>query len=144
MATFRKRANRWQVQVRRRGFPPRSKTFDQRRDAERWATLQERDYDLLESRGEVASVALDATVGQLLARYRTTVVSKKRCAYSETYLVAALERRDIASFSVRSLKPDHVVGYAIISSLLTGMIKMPSKPASRSCNVCPRTSALKP
>jgi integrase len=111
MATFRKRANRWQVQVRRRGFAPRSKTFDQRRDAERWATLQERDYDLLESRGEVASAALDVTVGGLLARYRTTMVSKKRCAYSETYIVAAMERRDIASFSVRSLKPDHVVAY---------------------------------
>ena len=111
MATIRKRGDRWQIQVRRKGFTTRSKTFAQRRDAERWGVLQERDFDLLESRGEVASIALDVTVRELLERYRTTVVSKKRCAYTETYLVAAMEKRPIGRIGARALKADDVVGY---------------------------------
>lgn len=111
LATIRKRGDRWQVQVRRKGFATRSKTFAQRRDADRWAVLQERDFDLLESRGEVASVVLDATVQELLERYRTTVVSNKRCAYTEAYLVAAMERRPIGLIKARALRTDDVVCY---------------------------------
>jgi hypothetical protein len=37
MASFRKREGKWQVQIRRRGQPPLSKTFRRRSDAEFWA-----------------------------------------------------------------------------------------------------------
>lgn len=111
MATFRRRGERWQVQVRRKGFPARSNTFDQRRDAERWATLQERDFDLLESRGEVGAIVPDLSVAELLTRYRLTVVPKKRCAYSESCLVAAIEGRPIGALRLRSLSQADIVRY---------------------------------
>lgn len=112
MPTFRKRGNRWQVQVRRKGFSGRSNTFDQRRDAERWATSQEREFDLLESRGETQPVPpADYTVSDLLARYRETVVPLKRSAYSESYLVAAIARRPIGRRPVRMLRPEDVSRY---------------------------------
>ncbi len=111
MATFRKRGSRWQIQVRRKGFRARSKTFDQRRDAERWATLQERDFDMLESRGETDSAVPDMSVGELLSRYRLTVVPRKRCAASEAYLVAAMERREIARLQVGILTTGNVAAY---------------------------------
>lgn len=41
MATIRKRATTWQVQVRRKGFPPISGTFATKAEAEAWGRLQE-------------------------------------------------------------------------------------------------------
>ena len=37
MATIRKRLDKWQVQVRRKGFKVESRTFHRRADAEEWA-----------------------------------------------------------------------------------------------------------
>lgn len=111
MATLRKRGDHWQVQVRRKGFKPRSKSFAQRKDAERWGTLQERDMDLTESRGEAEGASIDLTLGELLARYRTTVVPTKRARETERYLVAAIERRSIAKLRVRALKAADVTAY---------------------------------
>jgi len=37
MASIRKRGDRWQAQVRRKGSKPLSKTFKLKADAERWA-----------------------------------------------------------------------------------------------------------
>lgn len=45
MATIRKLRGRWQAQVRRRGVPPRAKSFDKRTDAERWARDLEGEAD---------------------------------------------------------------------------------------------------
>ena len=45
MATIRKLRDRWQAQVRRRGVPPRAKSFDKRSDAERWARELEAEAD---------------------------------------------------------------------------------------------------
>jgi hypothetical protein len=45
VATIRKRNGQWQVQVRRRGFDPVSKTFTTRQDATGWARLIEAEMD---------------------------------------------------------------------------------------------------
>jgi hypothetical protein len=37
MATFRKRGNKWQVQVRRKNQPSISRSFNQKFDAQCWA-----------------------------------------------------------------------------------------------------------
>ena len=47
MATIRKRNSRYQVQVRRRGHPPQSKTFFERKDAQAWARQMEANPDRL-------------------------------------------------------------------------------------------------
>lgn len=77
MAAIRKRGDNWQVQVRRRGFAPLSRTFSQRRDAERWGVLKEREFDLLESQGQVGAKACDLNVGDLLERYCDQVLLKR-------------------------------------------------------------------
>ena len=48
MATVRKRGDRWQVQVRRQGFSPTSRTFQLRADALTWARQMEAQADRLE------------------------------------------------------------------------------------------------
>lgn len=37
MATISKLRGKWQAMVRRKGLAPRSKSFDKRTDAEKWA-----------------------------------------------------------------------------------------------------------
>ncbi len=46
MGTIRKRGDyQFQAQVRRAGYPPQSKTFDARKDAEKWVRALEREMD---------------------------------------------------------------------------------------------------
>src|ERR1035438_7778866 len=45
MATIRQLRGRWQAMVRRRGVPPRCKSFDKRTDATRWARELEAEAD---------------------------------------------------------------------------------------------------
>jgi len=96
MATIRKRGAKWQVQVRRGGFAPLSKSFTHQRDAERWGVLKERELDVLESQGMAGAKACDLTVAELLKRYRLEVIPKKRSPYREACMVASLEKRDFA------------------------------------------------
>jgi hypothetical protein len=72
MATIRKLRGRWQAQMRRRGIPPRAKSFNKRIDAERWARDLEAEAD---RSGWVADtrVAEKTTLGELLGRYANEV-----------------------------------------------------------------------
>ena len=45
MASIRKRGARWQVQIRRQGYPQLIKSFQTREDAMRWARLRETELD---------------------------------------------------------------------------------------------------
>jgi integrase len=111
MATVRKRGLKWQVQVRRRGFDAASRSFAQQRDAERWGVMKEREFDLLESQGRSGSKACDVSVKDLLVRYRTTVVPKKRSASRESYMVAALERASFTSLRADKLNSRQIASY---------------------------------
>ena len=69
MATFRKRSDKWQVRIQRKGLPDLAKTFESRRDAESWARQLEAEMDrgAYLDRGE----AERSTLGDLLRRYRS-------------------------------------------------------------------------
>ncbi|MEM5405114.1 hypothetical protein [Paraburkholderia unamae] len=70
MATIRQRNDRWQAIVKRQGYPAQSKTFTLKKDAEKWARLQER---LIDSGEWIESPQdLQATLGELLDRYAVT------------------------------------------------------------------------
>lgn len=108
MACIRKRGDRWQCQVRRQGFEPRSKTFAQRKDAERWGVLQERDLDELESRGQTARVLdCDLELAVALDRHAKLVRAKS----GDHYLLAAIRRRPIATKRLDRLTRTHFIKY---------------------------------
>jgi len=108
MACIRKRGDRWQCQVRRRGFEPRSKTFAQRKDAERWGVLQERDLDELESRGETAhEIRCDLELADALDRHAALVKPKS----GDHYLLTAMKRRPIAKRRLDGLNRTHFIRY---------------------------------
>lgn len=94
MATIRKRGQRYQVQVRRRGQKPVSKSFLSRADALVWARRTEARAD----RGELFAAHSDLiTVGDLLRRYETEVASKKKAYPVERYILSLMRRDPLAS-----------------------------------------------
>ena len=103
MASIRKRGDSWQARVSRHGFPPESKTFPNKTDAERWCRAVETAMD---SRQFVSTREAEATTfGDLLKRYRETVTPSKRGAIEEAFRLKALERRKMARLAVVNVTP---------------------------------------
>jgi integrase len=88
VATIRKRNGQWQVQVRRRGFDPVSKTFQTRHDAAGWARQIEAEIDrnVYVPRKGAESV----TVKALTDRYLQEVAPQKRSYRAMRYDLLAL------------------------------------------------------
>lgn len=80
----------WQVKIRRKGYPPVSRSFVRRVDAERWARQAEAEMD----RG--AYVSLDeahrATLSELLDRYAIEVATQYRGRHWQSALRVLGER----------------------------------------------------
>lgn len=92
MATIRKRNGKYQVQVRRQGCAPISKTFLKLDDAKAWARWTEVEADQVGLPADPRVLA-KTTVGMILERYRDEIVVKKRGREIETLIVNALLRQ---------------------------------------------------
>ena len=109
MATFRKRGNKWQVQVRRKGRTV-SKTFGQRTDALRWANEIEAEADrhgLTDNRRVLEGL----TVSNLLNRFRDEVVPNRRCSKIETLVINAFLRHPLAHTRLSLLSSEGFASY---------------------------------
>jgi integrase len=92
MAYIEQRKTGWLVQVRRKGMPSISRTFDLKADAEAWAREVERELQ----RGNLAVLRQDAqriTVAEVAARYAEQVTAHKR-----DHSAAAMVRRAVERF----------------------------------------------
>lgn len=110
MATLRKRNGKWQVQVRRQGHSPVSKSFINRKDAEAWARDVERRLD----QGEALPLrpAIDGrTLGDLLVVYRDTITPQKKSASVERYRIEKILRHSIACTQAAKLTSAQVASY---------------------------------
>ncbi len=86
MASIRKRNDKYQVQIRRKGFPPVSRCFRNLKDAKEWS----RHMETLADRKDlpVDTKVLDSlTLGDLIRRYRDEIVPAKRGAEIETVIL---------------------------------------------------------
>src|SRR3954462_12759771 len=110
MATIRKLRGRWQAMVRRRGVPPRAKSFDKRNEAERWAREFEAEAD---RSGWVADsrLAEKMTLGELLARYCAEITPLKRSAATESARLKAVMGRDISHKLLSKLTSSDLASY---------------------------------
>jgi integrase len=110
MATLRKRGNRWQVQVRRNGHSPLSRSFLHRTDAEKWARSIELDQDrtLLPSDPRILS---RFTLGDLVHRYMDTVTPRKRRHEIERIELKAFLRYPICAKKVSELRTADFAAY---------------------------------
>ena len=95
MASFRKRGPwQWQAQVRKKGQPLQTRTFETRALAEQWARAIEVEMDkgVFVSRVEAEST----TLKELLERYLAEITPRKKGAASETNRLRALMRLQLA------------------------------------------------
>lgn len=110
MATIRRLRGRWQAQVRRKGIPPRAKSFDSKADAEKWARSLEAELDRCGTLPDMR-LAEQMTVRDLLERYLAEITPQKRSARSEHYRLQGMMRRSIAHRTLALLTPQHVAAY---------------------------------
>lgn len=110
MASIRKRNGKWNVQVRRRGHEPRSKSFLVKADALEWAREIERSLDRQEL-GPDRKTLKGITLAELVTRYRDEVLPKKRSSRFETVLLNRFLRYPIASKSLNDLQPKDFAQY---------------------------------
>src|SRR4051794_25356345 len=108
MASIRKRGTSWQVQIRREGYPPKTRTFSSKADALAWA----RHVDTAVDRGDFSVMVRDLkglTVGDLIRRYLETVTPNKRSASTERYRLQAILVHDLARVALIKLLPAALV-----------------------------------
>jgi hypothetical protein len=77
MPTIRKRGpKQWHVQIRKRGYPTQTNTFETEDEARQWATVIESEMirGVFISRSEAQST----TIRELLERYEQEIVPQKR------------------------------------------------------------------
>jgi len=103
MATITQRGEKWQAKIRRDGYPPISKSFLKKVDAEAWARKQEAEMD----RGawQDRSAADSTTVYKLLERYMKDVVPSKRGAEKEAARIRTMMGDTLARYKLSALTP---------------------------------------
>lgn len=110
MASIRRRGEKWQVQIRRKGSATLCRTFHVLKDAEAWARQAEVRID----RGDLPAhpAALRAmTLGQLVERYRDTVSPRKRTHATECLILNAFLRHSICRRSLADITTAHFAAY---------------------------------
>lgn len=96
MATFRKRGEyQWETQIRKKGFPYQTKTFNTKPEAEAWAAVIESEMvrGVFVSRAE----AERTTLGKIIDRYIDEVTPTHRGCDSEALRLKAMSRHPLAS-----------------------------------------------
>ncbi len=110
MASFRKRGSyQWQAQIRKRGYPLQTRTFDTRAEAETWARAIEVEMD----RGSFVSrtEAESTTLKELLERYLEEVTPLKKGAAAESTRIQALLRHPLAQRFIVSIHGADIARY---------------------------------
>ena len=103
MATFRKRGPyQWEAQVRRKGYPAQSKTFNTKAEAEAWSKVIESEMTrgIWVSRAEAEATSLY----EALCRYETEVVPHKKGAVQELSLIRIYKTLPLASRALASIR----------------------------------------
>lgn len=110
MATIRKRGDRWQVQIRRKGCSPLSKTFVLKRDADLWARNTEAQADRAEFPLDKEQYQ-DLNLTELVCRYRDEITPRKKGYSQETYRLNAFLRHPICQRKVLQVSTSDFAQY---------------------------------
>lgn len=102
MASIRKRSDRWQVRVQRKGYPDQTKSFINRSDAQAWGRQIESEFDrgVFVNRSDAESTSLH----NLLKRYLSEVTPHKKGSQVEAYRINAWLKHSLALRTMASLK----------------------------------------
>lgn len=107
MASIRKRGPyQWEAQVRRRGYPAQSKTFNTKAEGEAWANMVESEMarGIWVSRSEAEAT----TLYEALTRYAEEVSRGKKGAIQEASIIKTCKAVDLAKRSLASVRSSDV------------------------------------
>jgi len=107
MATLRKRGPyQWEAQIRRRGYPATSKTFETKAEADAWASMIESEMSrgVWVSRSEAESTMLL----DLLDRYEKEVVPGKKGQAQERSVLSVWRETELAARTVAGVRSSDV------------------------------------
>ena len=107
MATFRKRNNKYQVQVRIRGKGT-SATFHTLDLARRWARSKEIEF---EKNIKAGMQYRPKTLLEILDKYKKVVISHKKSASSETFLINAFIKNKWVALPLNMLSAAQIAEY---------------------------------
>jgi len=100
----------WQVQIRKKGYPPQVKTFDRKQDAQNWAKKIE--HEMEAGLWKDSSEASHTTLDQALQRYLTEVTPKKRPkTQTSEHLSARHLGKGLGKYTLLQLTPNKVAAY---------------------------------
>ena len=106
MATIRKRGSRYNVQIRKEGYPSITKTFTSISVAKKWAKGVEADME----RGIHVEVPDQTTVGELLKRYQKQILPTHKGQQVEAYRLKTLKKH-LGDLRLIHLTPKEVASY---------------------------------
>ena len=109
MASIRYRSGKWQARLIRKGYPPVTKTFAKKSDADKWSRQHESEMDTARYVSQVE--AERTTLGELIDRYIIEVSPTKRGCKDEIIRLKAMKRHSIAHLSMASLTSKAVAHY---------------------------------
>lgn len=109
MAYIEKRGEAWRAQIRRKGYPTISATFDSKADAQRWAT--EIEGDMSRARFVDIREAEQTSVADALRRYRREVTDTKKGAKQESVRIDRWLEDDIAKKSLATLRSSDLAAW---------------------------------
>ncbi len=109
MAYFEKRGSAWRAQIRRKGHPTLSATFDTKAEAQRWAA--EIEGDMSRSRFVDTRAAMRTTLGKALKQYQEEVTEHKKGARQEKVRISTWLGHPLAEKSLGEITPSDLAEY---------------------------------
>lgn len=99
----------WQAKITKKGFPPTSKTFTRRADAEAWARKVESEQE----RGiwRDSSEAESTTLFEAFTRYAREITPRKKGAKREQARIKVWQAHPLAKRSLASIRGSDVAGF---------------------------------
>lgn len=109
MAYYEKRGDAWRAQIRRKGYPTLSATFDTKAEAQRWSAEVEGDM----SRARFVDVreAESTTLKEALTRYQNEVTVGKKGAKQETVRIEKWKNSAYATKSIAAIRSSDMAAY---------------------------------
>ncbi len=109
MAYYEKRGDAWRAQIRRKGYPTLSATFDTKAEAQRWAA--EIEGDMSRSRFVDTREAESTTLTEALARYVNEVSESKKGSAQEKVRAKKWQKSAWGEKSLAAIRSSDMAAY---------------------------------
>lgn len=109
MATIRKRGQKWEARIRKKGQPTQSKSFKYKADADAW--VQEIETEMNKGQFVSRKEAENTTLKEALDRFIEEYIPRLKMAANETRRAKAIQKRSIASKTMATIRTKDIADF---------------------------------